>query len=181
MRRASASSSHPRRGERARQSRLFRGLLAGAAAVVLTVAAPVLAFADDEADDDSAQLKLNTSVLVNDLGGTGSSEDFAIRGALFSDQFTATVQEQEEVDAERLSAVNTLDFSEVTTSTVDYEPIRSELFVDYSPQNTLQAARDESTTSPALGGVAVVIAATAVLAIGALLGRLWARRRRATS
>ena len=180
MHRVSASSNHPAREERAQHPLLLRGVLTGAVVLALTTA-PAFAFADDEKDDDdSGQLSLNTAVLVNDLGNTGSTGDFAIRGALFSEQLSATVQAHDEATDARLS-IDTIDFSEAKSRAADYAPTRSMLFVDYSSQSTLEAARDESITSPVLGAVAAVVAVPVVLVIGALLGRLWARRKRATS
>lgn len=152
---------------------------AGAFAVVMMVSAPAVAFAAENVDgDESGQLNLNATVLVNESIGVGSTGDFAIRGRLFSAKLDAKTQEQREAAVERLRAVETLDFAQRQTSVVDYQPMRSGLFEEYKPQNVLQGSQENAEVSPALFGIAAVVAVPLVLVGGVLLGRFWARRKR---
>ena len=161
------------------RSLLVRSFFAGALAVAVTVGAPAFAFAADDSDDDGAgQLSLNSTVLINESVGAGSTGDFAIRGSLFSEDLSARVQEQREAAAERLRVVDALDFGRMGTSAGDYQPVRAALFGGYSPQELPQTAGEEAEVSPALFGVAAVVAVPLVLVAGVLLGRFWVRRKR---
>ena len=168
MRRASASS------------RLIGAALAvGALAVVVTIGAPtVSAVADDS--DDAGRLSLNTTVLVNESVGAGSSGEFAIRSRLFSDRLSARVHEQWERSAERLNVVGALSFAEPRPSGEQYQSVRAALFEDYS-SDVIASSKDEHEESSALVGVLAVVAVPLVLVAGRVLGRFRARRSRASS
>ncbi|MHC2187080.1 hypothetical protein ACVLV4_002747 [Rathayibacter agropyri] len=88
----------------------------------MTVSAPAFAFASD--DDGEGRLNLDTTVLVNESMGAGSTGDFAIRGDLFSADVSARAQKEQEAAAGRLTVANTLDFAHVETS-VDYQQVRA--------------------------------------------------------
>ncbi len=143
------------------------------------VNAPAATFAADTVEgDESGQMSLNTTVLVNESVGVGSAGDFAIRGRLFSSSLEAQTMKQREAAADRLRAIETLDFAQRETNTVDYAPIRSELFESYNPQEVLQSSEDDSEASPALFGIAAAVAVPLVVVGGVLLGKFWTRRKR---
>ncbi|PPF22182.1 hypothetical protein C5C18_14945 [Rathayibacter tritici] len=143
---------------------------------MLTVSAPTVAFAID--DDGEGRLDLDTNVLVDESVGTASSGEFRIRGDLFSADVSARAQQEQEAAAERLTVATTLDFGRVKTS-VDYQQVRAALFGDYSSRDALKVTQEESEASPASYGVVVAVAVPVVLVVGVLLGRFWARRKRA--
>ncbi|PPF10261.1 hypothetical protein C5C31_07115 [Rathayibacter rathayi] len=143
---------------------------------MLTVSAPAAAFAID--DDGEGRLDLDTHVLVNESVGTASSGDFKIRGDLFSADVSARAQEEQEAAAGRLTTATTLDFARVETS-VNYQQVRAALFGDYSSRDALKATPEKSEASPVSYGAAAAVAVPVVLVAGVLLGRLWARRKRA--
>jgi hypothetical protein len=157
-------------------------LFAGALAVVLAVGAPVGAFAVDDLDDhDPGKLNLNTTVLVNESVGGGSTGDFAIRGSLFSDRLIATADELRARASARLNVVDTLDFAPSDVSSIDFAPVRAGLFNGYTSRDVPQAARDDEQASPVFLGAAAVAAVPLMLLAGVLLGRYWGRRKKATS
>ncbi|MDR6865514.1 hypothetical protein J2Y69_000096 [Microbacterium resistens] len=181
MRRASASDSSPISSDQARQSLLLRSLVVGALAIAMMAGAPAVSFAADGVDDDDAgQLTLDTAVLVDDSVRAGSAGDFAIRGALFSADLSTRAHERREMLAERLQVVGTLDFVGTSSGAVDYQPVRTALFDEYSSV-VLKPGQQDSEASPTFSGAAAVVAVPLVLVAGVLLGRFWARRRRSTS
>ncbi|NRD09445.1 hypothetical protein [Rathayibacter agropyri] len=91
----------------------------------MTVSAPAFAFASD--DDGEGRLNLDTTVLVNESVGAGSTGDFAIRGDLFSADVSARAHKEQEAAAGRLTVANTLDFAHVETSVADYQQVRAAL------------------------------------------------------
>lgn len=180
MRRASASDSSPGAQQPRPRSAPAR-FAAGALAVAVAVGAPALAFAADGDDDgDTGQLNLNTTVLVNDAVGAGSTGDFAIRGSLFAQDLTARADARRVAIAERLNAVDTLDFASSESTGIDYRPVRAGLFEDYSSQGALEVTRDDENMSSMVVVAAAVVIVPVVLMAGALLGRFWVRRRKTT-
>ncbi|MFB9748043.1 hypothetical protein [Leifsonia shinshuensis] len=178
MRRASASSRHPRDEHQAAQSRrgvLRGGATAGALIVGLTIAPAVMAAADDP--DDAGRLSLNTTVLVNDSVGAGSSGEFAIRSSLFSDRISAQAEERQKKSAERLSAVEALDFATAPSADDPYRSVRAALFESYS-SDVIASSSEEHEESSVLVGVLAVVVVPVVLLAGVVTGRIWARRRR---
>lgn len=168
MRRASASDRF-----------IVRTSAAAALAVGLaTCASSVSAEADDS--DDAGKLSLNTTVLVNESAGTGSSGEFAIRSRLFSDRLAGRVEQQRERSAERLSVVDALTFVGTRTSGEQYESVKALLFENYT-SDVIASSSDDRTETPVLQWVAAVVAVPLVLVAGIVLGRRWARRGRATS
>lgn len=155
------------------------GVAAGALAVVLTVGSPaVSAVADDP--DDAGKLSLNTTVLVNESVGAGSSGEFPIRSSLFSDRLSARAEQQRSRSAERLGIVEHLDFTETRSSGEQYQSVRAALFEGYS-SDVLASSSEEQRESPVPFGMILVVAVPLVLAGGIMLGRFWARRGRVTS
>ncbi|MHC2187344.1 malonyl CoA-acyl carrier protein transacylase, partial [Rathayibacter agropyri] len=119
------------------------------------------------------------TVLVNESMGAGSTGDFAIRGDLFSADVSARAHKEQEAAAGRLTVANTLDFAHVETSVTDYQQVRAALFGDYSSREAPTATQEESEASPVLYGAAAAVVVPLVLVAGVLLGRFWARRKRA--
>jgi hypothetical protein len=155
------------------------GLAAGALAVVLTVGSPaVSAVADDS--DDAGKLSLNTTVLVNESVGAGSSGEFPIRSSLFSDRLSARAELQRSRSAERLGIVERLDFAESRSSGEQYQSVRAVLFEGYS-SDVIASTSDEREESAVPFSVIFLVAVPLVLVGGIVLGRLWARRSRVTS
>ncbi|NQX13882.1 hypothetical protein HQQ80_19820 [Microbacteriaceae bacterium VKM Ac-2855] len=148
----------------------------------MSVGAPVSAFAAEAPGNDNAgRLNLTTDVLVTESVNAGSTGDFVVRGALFSEEFTARAQAQRAIETERVANVRSLDFSRAETSAVDYQPVRESLFDGYSPQDLVQTAQEVNDDSPTFYGVAALVAVPLTLVAGVALGRFWARRKRATS
>jgi len=155
------------------------GLSACALAVGLTVSAPaVSALADDQ--DDAGKLSLNTTVLTNESVGAGSSGEFPIRSSLFSDRLSTQAEQRRAQSAERLSVVEALTFAEARPSGDQYRSVRAALFEDYS-SDVIASSSDGREESSVLLGVMAVVVVPIVLVGGIVLGRLWARRRRAAS
>ncbi|MFT4189016.1 MAG: hypothetical protein QM621_10605 [Aeromicrobium sp.] len=149
---------------------------------VVTVSTPVSAFATDGGEGQGGgQLDLNTTVLVNDPVSAGSVGDFPIRGSLFSADFAALLQEQQRRAAERLSVAETLDFTKTESGAAEYEPVRAVLFEDYTPREVFSSAGDEQRSSSLLYIAAAVVGVPLTLVAGVLMGRFWARRKRAVS
>lgn len=180
MRRASASNRRAGATPRVRRSRgvLCAGATAAAFVVGLTIAPAVVAAADDP--DDAGKLSLNTTVLVNDSVGAGSSGEFAIRSSLFSDRLSAWADEQRKRSAERLGAVGALDFTRSPSARDEYQSVRAGLFQDYS-SDVIASSREELQDSSVLVGMLAVVVVPPVLVAGVVLGRFWARRRRVAS
>ena len=151
------------------------GLAAGALAVVLTVGSPaVSAVADDS--DDAGRLSLNTTVLVNESVGAGSSGEFPIRSSLFSDRLSARAERQRSQSAERLGIVEHLDFARTRSSGEQFQSVRAALFEGYS-SDVIAGSSVEHEQSPGPFAVIFVVAVPLVLVGGIVLGRFWARRR----
>lgn len=168
MRRASASDRI-----------LAAGVAVGALAIGLTIGAPTaLAVTDDS--DGAGKLSLNTTVLVNDSVGTGSSGEFAIRSSLFSDRLSARADQQRARSVERLNVVEHLDFAGPRPTGERYQSVRAALFEDYS-SDVIASSSDQREESPVLFGVLAAVAVPLVLVGGFVLGRFWARRSRAAS
>lgn len=155
------------------------GLIACALAVGSTVGSPAApAVADDS--DDAGKLSLNTTVLVNESVGAGSSGEFPIRSSLFSDRLSTRADQQQARSTERLSVVESLNFAEARSSGQQYQSVRAALFEDYSSDVIASSPGDREESSALLGVMAVVVVPL-VLVGGIVLGRLWARRRRPAS
>ena len=167
MRRASASD------------RLIGAGPAGALAVLVAVGPPaVSAVADDS--DDAGRLSLNTTVLVNESVGAGSSGEFPIRSSLFSDRLSVRAEQKRSRSAERLDIVDHLDFAETRTSGEQYQSVRAALFEGYS-SDAIASSSEEHEKSPVPFSVIFVVAVPLVLVGGIVLGRSWARRSRTAS
>lgn len=182
MRRASGSDRVPYQTDDMRPRSRFsaRGIPACALAVALTVGAPAASPATADTDDDEGRLSLNTNVLINESVGTGTPGDFAIRGRLFSEDLAARARAQREASANRLGVVDTLTFAPSEVDPGGYRAVRAALFDDYST-GILSEAREAHTECPFLSALVLVIGAPLVLLAGLGLGRLWARRRRASA
>lgn len=149
-------------------------------AVALTVGAHAASPATADTDDDAGRLDLNTNVLVNESVGTGTAGDFAIRGRLFSADLAARAHEQREADAERLGVVGTVTFAPSGVVAGEHRAVREALFDDYSTA-VLSEVREARTESPVLYALVLVAGVPLVLVAGLVLGRLWARRKRAAA
>jgi hypothetical protein len=147
--------------------------------VVLAAGAPV-AFAAADDSDDTGRLNLNTTVLVNESVGAGSSGEFAVRGDLFSDRLSRRAVEKRERSAERLRVVETLEFTAPEPAGEEYQSVRAALFENYS-SDVIASAPNERAESSALLGVLAAVTVPLVLLAGLVLGRFWAGRRRVSS
>lgn len=166
MRRASVSS---------------RGAAAGALVVVLAAGGPAAGAAADDSDD-AGKLNLNTTVLVNESVGAGSSGEFAVRSSLFSDRLSRRAAEQREKAIERLTVVETLNFAARKPPGEEYHTVRAALFERYSSDVIASAQNEHAESSAGLGmPVAVAVALPLVLLAGFVLGRFRVRRRRVSS
>jgi len=156
------------------------GILVCTLAVALTVAAHPASPATADTDDDAGRLELNTNVLINESVGTGTVGDFAIRSRLFSADLAARAHEQREAGAERLDVVGILTFAPSGIVVGEYQAARDALFDDYSTAVPSEV-REARSEPPVLYAIALVAGAPLVLAAGLVLGRLWARRKRAAA
>ena len=182
MLRASASKLALSGENVARRFIVGHGFWAGVLAVALAASTPACAFAQPDGNgDDSGQLDLNSTVLVNDSASTGSAGDFAIRGSLFSADLSARVKQQRAELTKQLTTARDLDFAHRESSTLDYRPVRAGLFEHYSSQVLPRAAQERTGVAPAFYGVVVVVAVPLVLLVGVFLGRFWTRRKRVAS
>ena len=179
MRRASASSPLPTETDDVRRQTRLRVRIACVLALGLTVGGTAASHAVGKTDDDAGQLDLNADVLVNESVSAGSSGDFAIRGRLFSEELSARAHERSEAGAERLNVVGDLTFEPHAVVADEYQPVRAALFDGYSSE-VLSQTREAREESPALAVLLLTAGVPIVVIAGASLGRLRARRKRAS-
>ena len=125
----------------------------------------------------SGNLKLNTDVLVNNGTSIGGSGEFSIRGQLFSSELEEQSQKLKESQAQLAKQIQTIQFDDKSTQSLDMKPVTKNLFQNYQPQVISSA---EKTDKKSEGNIYLIgtVGGVFLLSIGVLIGNRRAKSKR---
>lgn len=122
-------------------------------------------------------LKLNTDVLVNNGTSIGGSGEFSIRGQLFSSELEEQSQKLKESQVQLAKQIQTIQFDDKSTQSLDMKPVTKNLFQNYQPQVISSA---EKTDKKSEGNIYLIgtVGGVFLLSIGVLIGNRRAKSKR---
>jgi len=122
-------------------------------------------------------LKLDPSVITNNGIQVGANGDFSIRGQLFSDDINKASKNIQQSQEKWMKQLKNIDFQKENLDGKPEIAISKKLFQNYQPQVILSKDK-KAISSRKPVPLLYVLVGVVLLIFGAILGKIWVRRRK---